>query len=96
MEAFRPVLTIITLLILLVSEMAWSYRRPSVSKLKRWITNISLTVFNSILLYVVFAGAAAAVIYVTTNKVGLLNLFDMPGRLKMLATVVCMDFFLYV
>jgi len=78
-------------------ELLFPYRPSSVSKLKRWINNISFTIFNSILLNLIFSAAIiSTAAYVQTNGLGILNLIEGPAWLKILATVAFMDFMLYV
>ena len=85
------------LLLFLVLELLVPYRRPSVSKLKRWLINLGLTAINSAFLSLVAAGAVVATAaYVTENKLGVLNLLALPGWIKVLATLAFMDFMLYV
>jgi sterol desaturase/sphingolipid hydroxylase (fatty acid hydroxylase superfamily) len=85
------------LLFFLVLEILMPYRQSSVSKVKRWINNIFLTVFNSLILQVVFAGAiVSTAMYVTTHQLGVLNMIILPGWVKLLVTVAFMDFMLYV
>lgn len=85
------------LLFFLVLEISVPYRQSSVSKVKRWINNIALTVFNSLILQVVFAGAiVSTAMYVTTHQLGVLNMVALPGWVKLLVTVAFMDFMLYV
>ncbi len=85
------------LLFFLVIEILVPYRQSSVSKVKRWINNITLTVFNSLILQVVFAGAiVSTAMYVTTHQLGVLNMVALPGWVKFLVTVAFMDFMLYV
>jgi sterol desaturase/sphingolipid hydroxylase (fatty acid hydroxylase superfamily) len=85
------------ILFFLVIELLAPYRKSSVSKARRWINNIALTVFNTLTLQLVFAGAAiTTATYVTTHQLGVLNLVQLPVWAKLLATVVFMDFMLYV
>jgi len=73
------------------------YRQSSVSKVKRWINNIALTVFNSLILQLLFAGAVVrTAMYVTTRQLGVLNMMTLPVWVKILVTVAFMDFMLYI
>ncbi len=81
----------------LIWELLRPYRRPSLSKLGRWANNLGLTVFNTAALNLVFTGLVFGTAYhVTAHKIGLLNQFALPYWLKVLATVVFMDFMLWV
>lgn len=78
-------------------EILIPYRPPSVSKIKRWINNLALTLFNSILLNLVFASAIVfTATYAQTHKIGILNIVQAPTWLKIFVTVAFMDFMLYV
>ena len=88
---------ILGLVVFLIAELIVPYRPSTVPKWKRWVTNISLTAFNSILLNLIFAGAVwQTAQYVTQNGQGVLNLLYMPQWLKVFLTVVFMDFMLYI
>lgn len=85
------------LLFFLVLETLVPYRQSSLSKVKRWINNITLTVFNSLILQVVFAGAIVrTAMYVTTHQLGVLNMVALPEWIKLFVTVTFMDFMLYI
>lgn len=78
-------------------ELLFPYRPSSVSKLKRWINNISFTIFNSILLNLIFSAAIiGTAAHVQTHGLGLLNLIEGPAWLKLIVTIAFMDFMLYV
>jgi sterol desaturase/sphingolipid hydroxylase (fatty acid hydroxylase superfamily) len=85
------------LLFFLLLELLAPYRQSSVSKAKRWINNLTLTLFNSLVLYLVFAGAVVtAAMYVTTHQLGVLNRVELPAWFKLLATIAFMDLMLYI
>ena len=85
------------ILFFLVLELLIPYRKNSVSKLKRWVNNLVLTLFNSILIYIIFSGAiVSTALYAQKYGMGVLNLLDLPTWLEILATVAFMDFMLYV
>jgi sterol desaturase/sphingolipid hydroxylase (fatty acid hydroxylase superfamily) len=86
-----------SLLFFLVLELLVPYRPSSVSKVRRWINNIALTVFNSLILQLVFAGAVVRIsMYVSTHQLGVLNMVELPRWVEVLVTVAFMDFMLYV
>jgi len=65
--------------------------------MKRLVTNVSLTVLNSAVLSLVFAGATInTALYVSGNHLGLLNMLSLPLWLKVFLAVFFMDFMLYV
>ena len=85
------------LLFFLSLELLLPYRPGSVSKVKRWINNLALTLFNSILLNLIFSAAIVfTATYVQTHEMGVLNMVQAPGWLKIIVTVAFMDFMLYV
>ena len=85
------------LLFFLALELLVPYRGSSVSKPKRWINNLGLTLFNSILLQLIFSFAIVSTAkYVQTGKLGILSMVQAPSWLKILVTVAFMDFMLYV
>jgi len=78
-------------------EVVRPYRQPSVSKMKRLMTNISLTVLNSAILSLIFAAATInTAMHVSGNRLGLLNIISLPLWAKVFLTVLFMDFMLYV
>jgi sterol desaturase/sphingolipid hydroxylase (fatty acid hydroxylase superfamily) len=85
------------LLFFLILELLIPYRPSSVSKAGRWLNNLGLALFNTILLNLVFASLTLETIaYVTERQQGILYLWPLPPWLKILATVVFLDFILYV
>jgi sterol desaturase/sphingolipid hydroxylase (fatty acid hydroxylase superfamily) len=78
-------------------ELILPYRPSSVSKLKRWANNLGLTLFNSIVISLVFSALIITTTeYVQKNTIGILNMVRAPFWLKVVAVVIIMDFFLYV
>lgn len=96
-SAIRVILFWGGLVFFLIFELVNPYRKSSVSKLKRWLINLALTLFNGILLQLIFSAAVVSTsIYVTKNNLGILNLVQIPQWLKLLTIIVFMDFILYV
>ncbi|MFC1534266.1 sterol desaturase family protein [Thermodesulfobacteriota bacterium] len=78
-------------------ELLAPYRLSSVSKVKRWINNLALALFNSIVINLIFSAAiAGTATYVQIHKLGILNMIPAPIWLKILFTVAFMDFILYI
>jgi len=78
-------------------ELIRPYRQPTVSKMKRLMTNIPLTILNSAVLSLVFASATInTALYVSGNHLGLLNMISLPLWSKVLLALFFMDFMLYV
>ena len=85
------------LLFFLSLETLIPYRPSSVSKVKRWINNLALTLFNSILLNLIFSTAIVfTATYAQSHKMGVLTMLQAPTWLKIIVTVAFMDFMLYV
>lgn len=81
----------------LVFELIRPYRQPSISKKKRLITNVLLTVMNSFILTMLFAAATVnTALHVSTNHLGLLNMSGLPLWTKAFISVLFMDFIFYV
>ncbi|MBW2181066.1 MAG: sterol desaturase family protein, partial [Deltaproteobacteria bacterium] len=93
----RPLLFGGGLAFFLILELIIPYRENSVSKIKRWLNNLGLTVVNSFILNLIFSTLiVSTAAYTQTHKIGVLNIFDVSGWLKILITVTFMDFILYV
>ena len=85
------------LVFFLILELLIPYRPSTVSKFKRWVNNISLSIFNTIILRLFFtAPILQTAFYVSENQLGVLNLINVPYWTKIVATVVFLDFMLYV
>jgi len=96
-STIRMVFFIGGLLVFLIIELLAPYRYVTVSKLKRWIINLSLTGFNNIILSLLFAATIIqSCQYVSTNRIGILNSIEMPHWQKTLITVLILDFMLYI
>jgi sterol desaturase/sphingolipid hydroxylase (fatty acid hydroxylase superfamily) len=81
----------------LLLERLIPFRLPSVSTARRWLDNIGLAVFNGLLLNLMFAiPIFKAAQYVTQNRLGVFHLVTLPGWLRILVTVVFLDFMLYL
>ena len=85
------------LVLFLLVELINPYRPNTVSKLKRWLNNMGITIFNSLILKLLFASTLVQTcLYVTDKQLGVLNLTMVPYWVKTLATIIFMDFMLYV
>lgn len=84
-------------LLFLILELLIPYRPGSVSKISRWINNLGIAVFNSILLNFLFAAfIIQTATYVNAHQIGVLNLWSLHYWVKVVATVVFFDLILYV
>lgn len=78
-------------------ESAAPRRVPSVSKPMRWINNLGLVFFNSILLRLLFPAAAVGMAaFAEEQGWGVFNYLEVPFWLAVAATVVAMDFVIYL
>lgn len=78
-------------------EIAAPQRRLTVPKLLRWANNLALVVLNSVLLRVLFPAAAVGVAaFATRQDWGLFNYFAVPLWISILASVVLLDFVIYL
>jgi sterol desaturase/sphingolipid hydroxylase (fatty acid hydroxylase superfamily) len=85
------------ILFFLVMEVIIPYRSSSVSKVKRWVNNLAITLFNSIILNLVSSAAiVGTAAYAQKNQIGIFNLVEIPTWLKILVTVAFIDFMLYI
>ncbi len=69
----------------------------TVSKTVRWVNNLGLVFFNIFILRVLFPVAAVGVATIATyNGWGLFNYFEVPFWFAVVATVIIMDFVIYI
>ncbi|MBI5848908.1 MAG: sterol desaturase family protein [Nitrospirae bacterium] len=72
------------------------YRPSSVPKTERLLTNISLTILNSVVLSLLFATATINIsLDVSANHIGILNNFNLPFWQRVFLAVIFMDFVFY-
>jgi sterol desaturase/sphingolipid hydroxylase (fatty acid hydroxylase superfamily) len=96
-ESIRLLISVGGLAFFLILELLIPYRPSTISKFKRWFNNISLSIFNSIILRLLFtAYILRTTLYVGENQLGVLNLINLPYWTKIVTTVVFLDFMLYV
>ncbi len=92
MGFFFGVLTIMALW-----EIVAPRRRLTVSKSLRWVNNLGLVFFNSFILRVLFPAAAIGVaVTASQQNWGLFNVYELPFYVTVIASVVIMDFVIYV
>lgn len=80
---------------------AWEILAPrralTVSKAIRWLNNLGLVFLNSFLLRLAFPAAAIGIAsYANQAGWGLFNVFDLPAWLAIVASVVILDFVIYM
>lgn len=77
-------------------EWAAPARAPRLSRLARWRANLGLAVVNTVVLRIVLPGSALAFAALAADEGwGLLNRFDLPVWLAVLAGVVLLDLVIY-
>jgi len=93
----RPSVFIIFFAIFCLLEVITPRRRLTSSKKKRWMSNLSLSLFNSLILkyfmpftLVIFALKAQSL------NIGLFNIIDVPHILEIGLSLVILDFFIYL
>ena len=78
-------------------ELAAPKRALTISKSVRWINNLGLVFFNSFMLRVLFPAAAVGVaVFASEQGWGLFNYVEVPFWFEVVASVVIMDFVIYV
>ena len=72
-------------------------RALTVSKTVRWINNLGLVFFNSLIIRLLFPAAAVGVaVFAQTHGWGILNYYQLPVLLAIVITVIAMDFIIYL
>ena len=85
------------LLVMAIWEIIAPRRALTVSKAVRWANNLGLVFFNSFIVRIVLPATAVGVAKTAAeNDWGLFNLVDVPIGLAVLASVVIMDFVIYL
>jgi sterol desaturase/sphingolipid hydroxylase (fatty acid hydroxylase superfamily) len=85
------------LIVLCVFEILRPYREPSLSRTRRWLDNLGITLVNNILLTLSLAPVvSASLAYAGRVRTGLFYIFEFHYLLKLFLTVIIMDFLLYI
>ena len=72
-------------------------RSLQVSKVVRWTNNLGLVFFNSVILRILFPAAAVGMsVFASEQGWGLFNYIEAPYWIAVLASVVVMDFFIWL
>ncbi len=78
-------------------EMFAPRRRPTSPRATRWLNNLGLVLFNSIVLRILFPVAAVGVAeFAHTNNLGVLRLAGVSGGWSVLLSLVVLDFFIWL
>jgi sterol desaturase/sphingolipid hydroxylase (fatty acid hydroxylase superfamily) len=71
-------------------------RQQQVSRKQRWPVNLGLAVFNMVLMRVTIGGLAySAALIASENGYGLLNLWQLPDVVRIISTLLVLDFAIY-
>jgi len=85
------------LIVIALWELAAPKRALTISKSVRWINNIGLVFFNSFVIRLLFPAAAVGVASLASEQGwGLFNYYDVPFWLAVAASVIIMDFVVYI
>jgi sterol desaturase/sphingolipid hydroxylase (fatty acid hydroxylase superfamily) len=77
-------------------ELASPRRTLALSRKVRWFSNIGLTVFNSLVLRLLFPTAAIGVAILASEQgIGLLNYYPLPTGFSIVLSVILMDAMIY-
>lgn len=97
METLKLVLYWSGLLLFLILELRLAYRSPSVSKFRRWLANLSLSIVNGAIYHLIyFATITNLLAHTGKEQLGLLNQFGLPGWVKIILGVLLLDFTIYI
>ena len=81
----------------LILEVWNPYRHSTIFKFRRWIHNLALTAFNSLVLYLIFSSRIMDMSrFVSEHTIGFLNLVGWSYGWKILGAIVFMDLMLYI
>jgi sterol desaturase/sphingolipid hydroxylase (fatty acid hydroxylase superfamily) len=86
---------------LLAAMMLWEVaaprRRLEQPRRRRWPANLGIVVFNTVLLRLIFPGAALGGAWLAAERgIGLLNLLALPPLVALIAAIVVLDFAIYL
>ena len=85
------------LIVMAIWELLAPRRALTVSKTVRWVNNIGLVFFNSVIVRLVFPMAAIGMAaFVQENGWGLLNYFQINHVIAIVISVIFMDFIIYL
>lgn len=86
------------LIIMAIWELVSPRRELTISKSKRWFSNLSISIINSILIRVFFPTATAGTaLYAQINHIGLFNTFlQVKPWVAVIISVIVLDFIIYL
>ena len=84
------------LVIMAIWEILAPRRDLTVSKSKRWISNLSIVVLNTVVIRVLFPAAAVGMaVYADAKGWGIFNILETPAWLAILLSVILLDLIIY-
>ncbi len=93
----KPLLYWSGMAIFFLLELRFSYRPPTVSKLRRWLTNIPLSLMNGTIYYLLFADLLSQALQESSlNASGLLHGIYMPEPLRIILGILLLDLSIYL
>ena len=79
------------------AEIALPRRRLTVSKLRRWVSNLGIVFLNSALVRLILpATAAGFAVFAASRSWGVFNILEAPAWVGIIASVVILDFAIYL
>ena len=79
------------------AEVIFPRRRLTVSKLRRWVSNLGIVFLNSLFVRLLLpATAAGFAVFAAQHSWGVFNYFDVPIWVAVVASVVILDFAIYL
>ncbi len=84
---------IVLFLILAITELFVPRRQLEHVKVKRWLTNWIIVIIDSLMLRLIFTGAAVGIaLWAEANNYGLFNLLNIPAGLAVIISFIILDF----
>lgn len=93
---FRLIVFILLFILLAVIELYFPKRKLSISKTKRWFNNLSLTIFNTVVIRLCFPLTAVGfALLCQENEIGLFNLWQISSVLSVLFSILILDLIIW-
>ena len=84
------------LLIMASAELLWPRRELSVSKVRRWTSNLGITFLNTIVIRLLFPTAALGIALIAESRQwGLLHVLQAPYWMSVVFSVIALDLVIY-
>ena len=86
-----------SIVLFLLLELKFSYRAASVSKSRRWLANLPLSIVNGAIYQACYFTLLTGVLVLAAEKeLDLLNAFSLPMWLEICLSILILDFFTYL